>query len=176
MGTEWCALAEPATSCWDKFTHPLRPGDGRVRGRGGGRVRGRLRTRGHEDEERSAGAGAVLDAVLAAGRAERHFAGAEVPRLGSDADLHRALQDPVQLVAPGVRVRLLLLPGLQAVDVTEEALRFEQVQLLQLVGGEAAQEREALDVNHCRPSSWPGRTSAGSWRRWRRPGPWARTH
>src|SRR3979411_3371879 len=100
------------------------------------------RARGDEDEEGGTGGGAVGDPVLAAGRAKRNFTRAQLARLGADAHLYRAFQHGVQLVAARVGVRFLFLPGLQAVDVAEEAIRLEQVQLLQLVGREAAQGRE----------------------------------
>ena len=63
--------------------------------------------------------------MLAPRGAEHDLARAQLALVGPDAHLRDALQHGVELVTPAVRVRLLLLLWLEAVDVAEETLRFE---------------------------------------------------
>src|SRR4051794_32294810 len=91
--------------------------------------------------------------VDARGRQDR-LARAEAGALGADTREHAALQHRIDLVGAVVLVRRLRLPGLEAVDVHEEARGREQVQLLQLGGVEAAYVEAAdIDRHHCETST-----------------------
>src|SRR3982751_4587577 len=96
------------------------------------------RARGHQHQDGGARRRAVLDPVLAPRRSQHRISLAQLPFLGADARVHRSLQDRIDLVAAGVRVRLLRLARFQAVDVEKEALGLEEIDLLHLPGFEPA--------------------------------------
>src|SRR5205823_5849720 len=101
----------------------------------------------HEDENRQPRSAGIADAVVDVGGSEDRVAGTEGAALFADAELAFAFQDEVDLVGASVRVRLLRLPRLEAVDVAEHPGCLEQVDLLHLLGAEPLQRRDGGHVH-----------------------------
>src|SRR5205823_5215201 len=89
----------------------------------------------------------IFDAVVAAGGAEDSGAGRIFRAFAGDREAAATVEHEVNLVGTRVRVGLLRLPGLQAVDVEEEPLGLKQVVLLQLLGVEGAEVGQVFDVH-----------------------------
>lgn len=97
-----------------------------------------LRLGRHEDKQDETFTRTVLDAVFDSSRSQDAPIPPDLALLRADAKPAAALQDDINLVGVLMEVRFLFLSVLETVQVAEKSIRFGQIVLLELVGGEVA--------------------------------------
>src|SRR4051794_28420537 len=92
----------------------------------------------HENEQHQALGARIGHAVRGAVRCQRRLVWPKLLLVVTDAHPRATFEHTIHLIRALVRVRLLLLPDLEAVHVGEEARRLKQIELLQAFRGKPA--------------------------------------
>jgi len=121
-----------------------------------------LRLGRHENQKNQTLSRTVLNAVLDAGRGQDSPLPTDFALFGPDAKPTATLQHDINLVGIFMKVRLLLLPGLKAIEIAKESVRFGQVIFLELVGREDPAFLEIEDLHAPTPSIGSFRPPTGS--------------
>src|SRR5258706_8005678 len=107
-----------------------------------------MRLRRHENQQDEPVRPGILDPVLLARRRHGDLPRAELPVLAADLKPPFAFDDVIDFIRAVVRVRRLALARLEAVEIAEKPVGFEEAVLFHLVGREPGRVGQLLEIRH----------------------------